>query len=97
MVAEDSCDGCQRAATANKPSNYNDLLERLSEPIPHLRWDWDSTAEIPSCCRNCSNHPSNGGSGICHCTLPYATENPIKYDYQGYEITTCTSENYIVK
>ena len=24
---------------------------------------------IPSACRNCSNHPSNGGSGICHCTL----------------------------
>ena len=25
--------------------------------------------EIPSACKNCSNHPSNGGSGICHCTL----------------------------
>ncbi len=24
---------------------------------------------IPEACRNCSNHPSNGGSGICHCTL----------------------------
>jgi len=24
---------------------------------------------IPLACRNCSNHPSNGGSGICHCTL----------------------------
>lgn len=24
---------------------------------------------IPSYCINCSNHPSNGGSGICHCTL----------------------------
>ncbi len=22
---------------------------------------------IPDACRNCSNHPSNGGSGICHC------------------------------
>ena len=20
-------------------------------------------------CRNCTNHPSNGGTGICHCTL----------------------------
>jgi len=26
---------------------------------------------IPECCKGCSNHPSNGGSGICHCTLPY--------------------------
>ena len=25
--------------------------------------------EIPSSCVNCPNHPSNGGSGICHCTL----------------------------
>lgn len=24
---------------------------------------------IPPACRNCSNHPSNGGSGICNCTL----------------------------
>ncbi len=24
---------------------------------------------IPSACRNCSNHPFNGGSGICHCIL----------------------------
>ena len=24
---------------------------------------------IPKACKNCSNHPSNGGSGICHCTL----------------------------
>lgn len=24
---------------------------------------------IPSACKGCSNHPSNGGSGICNCTL----------------------------
>ena len=24
---------------------------------------------IPPTCRSCSNHPSNGGSGICHCIL----------------------------
>ena len=25
---------------------------------------------IPSSpCQTCSNHPSNGGSGVCHCTL----------------------------
>lgn len=24
---------------------------------------------IPLACRNCSNHPFNGGSRICHCTL----------------------------
>jgi len=25
--------------------------------------------EMPSSCIHCSNHPRNGGSGICHCTL----------------------------
>ena len=25
--------------------------------------------QIPEACKNCSNHPSNGGSGICFCTL----------------------------
>ena len=24
---------------------------------------------IPDSCKNCPNHPSNGGSGICHCIL----------------------------
>lgn len=26
-------------------------------------------SNIPAACRGCANHPSNGGSGICHCTL----------------------------
>lgn len=24
---------------------------------------------LPASCRNCPNHPNNGGSGICHCIL----------------------------
>lgn len=24
---------------------------------------------IPEACKNCNNHPSNGGSGVCWCTL----------------------------
>lgn len=24
---------------------------------------------IPDPCKSCSNHPTNGGSGICNCTL----------------------------
>lgn len=31
---------------------------------------------IPEACRNCSNHPSNGGSGICNCILG---NTPITY------------------
>ena len=29
----------------------------------------DSVSNIPAPCRNCSNHPSNGGSGNCNCVL----------------------------
>ena len=32
-----------------------------------------SPSGIPEACRNCSNHPSNGGSGICFCTLGTTT------------------------
>ena len=28
---------------------------------------------IPPACRNCSKHPSNGGDGICFCTLGQQT------------------------
>ena len=31
------------------------------------------TFGVPECCRHCTNHPMNGGSGICCCTLPYMT------------------------
>ena len=29
----------------------------------------DDRSGISPYCRNCSNHPINGGSGICHCIL----------------------------
>jgi len=29
----------------------------------------DSKENVPDNCKNCSNHPSNGGSGNCNCTL----------------------------
>lgn len=31
--------------------------------------DGIKTFPIPDACKSCSNHPSNGGSGICNCTL----------------------------
>lgn len=34
------------------------------EEIKAPAWD-----DIPPACVGCSNHPSNGGSGICHCML----------------------------
>lgn len=29
----------------------------------------ETSVNIPNACKRCPNHPSNGGSGICHCTL----------------------------
>lgn len=43
----------------NKKDNIN--IEKIITINP-----FDSTPEV---CRNCPTHPSNGGSGICNCTL----------------------------
>lgn len=42
------------------------------KPIGSLTIPTDSINipdEIPMPCRTCAAHPSNGGSGICHCIL----------------------------
>lgn len=39
------------------------------EPYPYYNYNTTSTDAIPPACRNCPNHPLNGGSGICHCIL----------------------------
>lgn len=42
---------------------YAMAIEALEqEPVKTLK-------KIPEACKNCSNHPSNGGSGVCFCTL----------------------------
>ena len=38
---------------------------------------------IPDACKYCSNHPLNGGSGICHCTLGIA---PVSYSVTSASI-----------
>lgn len=61
-----------------------------------------STFNLPECCRNCSNNPANGGSGICNCALPYMTQtNTIRNFMTGtqstgvdeYQITLDTETN----
>lgn len=58
----------------------NDEIRKLAEEVEKLKQEIirlhaisdiknDSYSSIPVNCRNCSNHPSNGGSGICHCIL----------------------------
>lgn len=51
----------------------NKLLEKATEDAFKRYNTFYTSTEyykyIPEACRNCSNHPSNGGSGICQCIL----------------------------
>lgn len=64
------------------------------EQVTWPRHDWNDGGNeymfgwVPECCRNCSNHPSNGGSGICACTLPYMT--------RGKTVPTFSRATYVV-
>ena len=59
---EDTCENCSRYILHHK-SNLTDI---------NICWPYQPTitfTNIPPACRNCPNHPSNGGSGNCSCTL----------------------------
>lgn len=59
---KDTCENCTRYQ-----GNYRTNLDKYN-----LWWPYQVTAtfaDIPLTCQNCPNHPSNGGSGICHCIL----------------------------
>lgn len=49
----------------NKLPDSNFEKYKLPDTITAPSW----TSDIPPSCKNCPNHPSNGGSGICNCTL----------------------------
>lgn len=46
-------------------------------PLPKVDWVKDQVFNIPDCCVNCPNHPTNGGSGVCNCVLPYMNTTNI--------------------
>lgn len=71
------------------------------ETITWPRRDWNDGGNeymfgwVPECCRGCSNHPSNGGSGVCMCTLPYMTWTGSRNTSRGYTVdTTATMESH---
>ena len=43
--------------------------KRFSSIEEAFAWLNSNEKDIPTSCRNCSNHPSNGGSVVCFCTL----------------------------
>ena len=52
----------------NAPSELMEALDINKTAIPTLD-ELSKSVDIPPSCRGCSNHPSNGGSGVCHCIL----------------------------
>lgn len=59
--------------TSNEIKRLNDEIEKLQQEIARLQSIAsivnDPYSNIPANCRNCKQHPSNGGTGICHCIL----------------------------
>ena len=48
--------------------NYSDGTFSPDSPIVWSDTVWEDK-NVPPSCRYCSNHPINGGSGICWCVL----------------------------
>jgi hypothetical protein len=66
----DSCEGCQRVLLKGIVTvSTNDFGVRL------YKFGYLDITSVPDSCKACSNHPVNGGSGICHCILGLATIN----------------------
>ena len=58
-------------AIKTEPFNYplHGWITTASNEESSQKSIWKSLSEIPDSCKNCPNHPSNGGSGFCNCTL----------------------------
>jgi len=85
----DSCEGCPRTLQRN----IDTKIEHIPPYFPDS-FIWPKNYDgIPSCCRHCSNHPINGGTGICNCTAPlFCSDNPWKIT-----CSTTTSNTYIIE
>lgn len=69
---------------------------KIPYSIPKITFplDYDHQYISPSC-RYCSNHPSNGGSGICNCAMPYLDNSQTSN--KGKSITITTSDTFTLK
>lgn len=81
MSKYDQCEHRLPCGTCIKTGKICPHLEKRTEPyrvtplvIEPIK---EQVLNIPDCCVNCSNHPSNGGSGICNCVLPYMSGTSI--------------------
>lgn len=51
------------------PPQIDKISVPSTVPLPYKSTTTWCENDIPAGCRNCSNHPINGGSGICHCIV----------------------------
>lgn len=58
---ENTCENCNRYKVYHKSNEYRNIYWPFKET---LIFD-----NIPTACRGCPNHPSNGGTGNCNCVL----------------------------
>lgn len=65
------CGWCDRknALCTYAPSQTIVTQPGLGQPSLQDYLTISGDSDIPPSCKNCSNHPSNGGSGVCHCIL----------------------------
>jgi hypothetical protein len=66
------------------------LLKQFEIP---LTWSFKrlpdlEMVEYDDPCAGCSNHPRNGGSGFCHCTIPYMSKTQPYTSSNRLTITT---------
>ncbi len=62
-----------------------DKIEKKLEEQPIEQWsdkfETISQGVGTDPCKNCSNNPDNGGSGVCFCTIPYFNKTSgVTYD-----------------
>lgn len=62
----DSCESCPRVTLKGVVTTTTTL--HGYEIWKSFRENNDLTT-VPNTCRACRNHPINGGTGVCHCTL----------------------------
>lgn len=63
------CGTCMmlKSACPHVTNTTDNYTEQYKLPDSVLAPSW--TLDVPPACKTCPNHPNNGGSGNCNCTL----------------------------
>lgn len=72
------CDICGQTFRIYGVNDNRRICKSCATKLKAILFDFDRSKvksaetnynDIPAPCRKCHNHPSNGGSGVCFCTL----------------------------